>query len=356
VGNKPGPDWGIKLDLDNHWAPWFELHNIAEFGRIGLLLFFILSGYLITSVLLRLRDRMESHELSTRQAFKNFYMRRVLRIFPIYLLAILIAAALLPRVRHDFLFHLVFLQNFSALWNPNHPTYSFATHLWSLAVEEQFYLLWAPVVLLLAGRRQLIIICIGAILVALIFKTWCAVYLIDGWTLRLITLGNIDALAIGCLTAIDYRYRLVDWKNGVAYKFKKIASMLVIPILGITICFTEILGYEKARAAGIYVIFYDSLMEIPLWLLLYYALSGSCKLLSNRYLVWIGKKSYGIYVWHEFIRIFSISFALIIFHYRLDYKFSLLSLLIFSSVAFIVATISWNFVEAPILKYKTKWS
>lgn len=71
--------------LADHWAPWKGLHDILEFGRMGLLLFFMLSGYLITSVLLSLRERMQNGDLDFRGALTNFYMRRVLRILPLYI-------------------------------------------------------------------------------------------------------------------------------------------------------------------------------------------------------------------------------------------------------------------------------
>jgi len=299
---------------------------------------------------------------------KKFYIRRVLRILPVYLFAIVIAATLLKSVKHDFIFHLLFIQNFSALWAPFMPAYGYATHLWSLAVEEQFYLLWAPVVLFLIGYKKMTKICLLAILISIIFKIWCSAnHSYDAidyiprwtilWTLRLHTVGNIDSLAIGCLIAIDCRYRLVSWDSGFAYQFKKVATFLVLPIFVVLIGYTEILGFRAARATSIYMVLHDLFMQIPFWLLLHHTVHGrGVPLFENRLLVWIGKKSYGMYIWHEFIKHGAIILCAQLFNYQLAPQYSMLSFVVFISGIFIAAIVSWNFIEAPFLRLKTKWA
>jgi peptidoglycan/LPS O-acetylase OafA/YrhL len=356
----------IMLVLFNHWAPWSAVPNILEFGRSGLLLFFMLSGYLITTVLIVLRDKIENHELNISKAFQIFYMRRVLRIFPIYFIAIVIAALLFKSVSRDFIYHLFFIQNFSALWAPEIPAYEYAYHLWSLAVEEQFYLVWAPVILLLVGPNKMVKICLTAILISLVFKLYCALdHSHDAtdrfprwtilWVHRLNTLGNIDTLAIGCLVALDARYRLVDWVHGVGNRFFKVMQLLVIPIFIIIIAYTEMLGNAQARASGIYIVLHDSMMQIPLWLLLHNVVhGGGGKILGNPFVVWIGKKSYGIYVWHEFVNYAVTTLSINVFNYKLET--SLFRFLVLVLTTFLIATISWKFIEEPFLKFKNKWS
>ena len=81
----------IILVLLDHWAPHKIFHELGESGRMGLLLFFILSGYLITNILLQYSDKINQGEVSIKRAFKVFYVRRSLRIFPIYYIAFLVS-------------------------------------------------------------------------------------------------------------------------------------------------------------------------------------------------------------------------------------------------------------------------
>ena len=131
-------------------------------GRSGVILFFILSGYFITGILLRWRSGIESGEVAPGTALRLFYLRRALRIFPAYYLVLTCAAALgVPDVREYFGWHAAYLSNvLFALrgdWLPN------TAHFWSLAVEEQFYLVW-PLIVWWTPRRWLIPLiaaCIG---------------------------------------------------------------------------------------------------------------------------------------------------------------------------------------------------
>ncbi len=359
----------ILLVLFDHWAPWQGVHDILEFGRVGLLLFFILSGYLITSVLLSLREKIQNNELKIIHALKIFYFRRILRIFPIYFLAILLAAYFFQSVRDDFIYHLLFVQNFSGMWQLylHAAPYQSAYHLWSLAVEEQFYLVWAPIVLLLASPKTMLKICIAAIITSLLFKTCCAFdhsydawdqnprWMIN-WIFRLNTLGNTDSLAIGCLVAIDNRYKFIDWNYGLAGYIKNALLFLTIPILLTIILYTEILGANQARGTGIYMALHDTIIQVPLWILLHSAVysSNTIQVLSNSFLVWVGKKSYGLYVWHEFVKYILGIFIKRTFH---DYIIPpAILFIIYVSATFTAAVLSWRFIETPFLKLKTKLS
>lgn len=163
----------ILMVLFDHGAPWRGVHDIAEFGRTGLLLFFMLSGYLITSVLVKLKNQITATEIVITTGFRNFYTPHALRILPIYTFALVFAASLHNSVRHYFFYHLLFLQYFTAAWAPIQGIYQSASHLWSLAVEEQFYLVWAPLVLLIFDFKVTLKICIVAILISIAFKSWC---------------------------------------------------------------------------------------------------------------------------------------------------------------------------------------
>ena len=128
---------------------------------IGVWIFFVLSGFLITRILFTSR-----HDAArdSRRALSNFYVRRFLRIFPLYYFVLLVAFATSAAFRNDWYWYAAYLQNFRMIFN-NGQTYIFATHLWSLAVEEQFYVVW-PLIALFAPRILLLPINLLAIVAA----------------------------------------------------------------------------------------------------------------------------------------------------------------------------------------------
>lgn len=179
--------------------------GVVSAGWAGVDLFFVLSGFLITGILC---DAKSKHGY-----FRTFYIRRSLRIFPLYFgflfLLFVIVPLLMPTHAEperavERLMLWGYLGNFafaSVGWEgmPAH-----TTHLWSLAVEEQFYLIW-PLVVWWASRRQLIRICICAIILA--WVTRAVLYLIaaDGIAGYALLPARMDALAVGGLIAVLYR-------------------------------------------------------------------------------------------------------------------------------------------------------
>lgn len=133
-------------------------------GWSGVDLFFVLSGYLITAIILR--------DGGSRGFFRNFYARRTLRIWPIYYLTLVGLVAVNPFLRRpaslaDLPYALTYTQNVPLYWGKqppaNHPAFD---HTWTLAIEEQFYLVW-PALVVWAGRRRLAPLCLIAIAVSL---------------------------------------------------------------------------------------------------------------------------------------------------------------------------------------------
>ena len=134
--------------------------NLFKLGGLGVDIFFGLSGYLITGILL---DAKAAHP-SKRDYFVPFYMRRALRILPLAWAVALIAAAIEGQWS-GLLWYMGYLVN----WLPNDPPPDVLGHYWSLAVEEQFYLVW-PAVVLFAPRRVLPAITVGVILFDIICR------------------------------------------------------------------------------------------------------------------------------------------------------------------------------------------
>lgn len=141
----------LLLVLLAHWAPLAFL--VLEWGRSGLLIFFVISGFLITRILIDLAGR--KREVGGLQLLKGFYGRRFFRIQPIYYLALvfIICIGLNGAVREDVIYHVFFVQNLgNALLRNDIGSYGPAAPWWSLAVEEQFYVFWAPIVIFLRPK------------------------------------------------------------------------------------------------------------------------------------------------------------------------------------------------------------
>ena len=153
-------------------------------------LFFVLSGYLITSIILNYSR--EEHFLY------HFYMRRGLRIWPVYFLTVLITAAAVPFLPRPYVpaglaYLLTYTQNVPLYWGGQNLTFSsYLEHTWSLALEEQFYLLW-PLLVILVGRR-------GVVPLAIALVCGCVVARLSGFQ-WVILLGRGDGLVLGALLA-----------------------------------------------------------------------------------------------------------------------------------------------------------
>jgi peptidoglycan/LPS O-acetylase OafA/YrhL len=180
-----------------HCHPRLEgtwLHYPALWGWTGVNLFFVLSGFLITSILLESRDK--------ENYFRNFYARRALRIWPVYLLVLavcylnapwFVGLPILTAIRTaPWWAYLLFLQNLFHLALP--PAIS---QTWSLAIEEQYYVIWAPVVRFLRSPR---------ILATLLFAVLIACPLVrlvhPLWLTPTHTLIHLDGIALGSLIAL----------------------------------------------------------------------------------------------------------------------------------------------------------
>jgi peptidoglycan/LPS O-acetylase OafA/YrhL len=171
-----------------NWTPVIlELRSVFEFGVAGVDIFFVLSGFLITSLLLR--DR-------TRPAYyRNFYWKRILRIAPVYILCLLGALFFIPHSGAYILLSALFLANFANVIHIQ----SFGP-FWSLAIEEQFYLLWPTVV----RRRSVATLARWALAIAVFSMVFRFVAAAFGHHNYLLTFLRSDSLAVGALLACRF--------------------------------------------------------------------------------------------------------------------------------------------------------
>ena len=137
----------VGLVITQHWFQVL-LPPFIKPGLTGVHIFFILSGFLITGILLRMRDGMTQSQNSAFSAFKIYYVRRSIRIFPLYYFIVLCCIVIgVSNFREEWFVYLFYLANFL---NPPF----LGGHLWTLAVEEQFYLIW-PLVILFMPKKYI---------------------------------------------------------------------------------------------------------------------------------------------------------------------------------------------------------
>ncbi len=144
------------------------ISRLSSIGWVGVDIFFVLSGFLITSILLKTK--------AEKNYFKNFYIRRALRIFPLYFVFIAIILILIPKLDPDFTpevpralpFLLLYQQNWLMLFSKI-PLTTYLAVTWSLAIEEQFYLIW-PAVVYFTKKETLVKLSIGVILCSILAR------------------------------------------------------------------------------------------------------------------------------------------------------------------------------------------
>jgi len=262
------------------------LGKVVELGDVGVHVFFVISGYLITRLLLEEFDRRQRISLS------RFYLRRTLRIFPPYyafILVLVIAQALgwLQLASHDVLRAMTYTSNY-------YPDRSWFTgHTWSLSVEEQFYLIW-PAVFVLAGSRRAIIAAACLVLCGPIIRLgswelmrWAG----DGIPTRFETVA--DAIAVGCVLAGTR-----EWLHSKPQYLRVLTSPLfaIVPLAVVA----------SGAFHGHPLLYFGAemtIMNVGAALCLDWCLTHPAgrigTILNARPLVFVGLLSYSLYLWQQ---------------------------------------------------------
>jgi peptidoglycan/LPS O-acetylase OafA/YrhL len=312
--------------------PAVHLRLISENGWMGVDLFFVLSGLLITGILL---DTKESDGY-----FKNFYARRCLRIWPLYYSLLLFMFVIVPVLRPSeghtvfearsspWWAYPIFLQNF-LISIPTKATGALGV-TWSLAVEEQFYLVW-PLVVRFCNESQLRKIAIAVICISPVLRF----YLVrDQVNIYSNTFCRLDGLMAGALLAIVIRSASFVPSKSTTRAW--IALLVSAPLA---------LGIETAFDAKWIVLSLTALASVSF---IYLALFSTQKwlqvLLTNRFLVYTGTISYGIYLLQKIPLDAAKTF-------HLD-KHQFLALPLTAAATYALATLSWNLLEKPALRLK----
>lgn len=312
--------------LIHHWCTRFSYK--LPLGDLGVRLFFVISGFLITGILLGARNRVSNGAGGLGGELGAFYARRTLRIFPLYYLVLLVAAGLdLGSVRQTLPWHLAYGSNiYFALRGAWQDCIS---HLWSLSVEEQFYLVW-PLCVLLAPRRLLPPLILAAIAVGPAFRLW-ALAVANPIAASVLAPGCFDALGFGALLALQGCQR---WRALLAAGGAGLAVTLAVGFNHPGADFVVV--WQPFAAAAAFAGLLGGVAEF----------SGRPVLAPLRWapLLYLGKISYGVYLIHLFVPEALARFGL--------HTAPLVAPVIYAAITIALAALSWQIFEAPMNRLK----
>ena len=318
-------------------------------GAFGVRLFFVLSGFLISGILLRCRSQVERGELTLRSALWTFFARRFIRLMPIYYVYLGAIALMLPLAREYLLIFMLYLQNFLFALNP-HVFEVLLAHFWTLAVEEQFYLTW-PAILLLVPLNRL-----GTVLVTIVAL---------GPLLRLVGLclgmsphqismmmpAHFDTLGLGGLLAFWQQSSASDDSKSARY-LVKLGFRLGLPLSVVAVASAN-LGFNNVS-----LIMSEGAMGLLCAWIVASAAHGfggfGGRVLNSPALQYLGKISYGIYVYHFNVPgLLREKIAPNLWQALPDLPWLRFPFLVLTTI--MIASVSWHFFELPLNKLKRRF-
>lgn len=328
--------------LHKHVAIASNLH----LGSLGVRLFFVLSGFLITQVLLRCKELIDSEEQSLKLTIYRFYIRRFLRLSPIYYLTILLTTIVAFKIiQPSLLWHLTYTSNIYFSFNEWDTV---TAHFWSLSVEEQFYLFW-PWVILFTPKRHLLKVMLLTTLVGPIFRLIC---LMMGWSDSSLgycfTFACLDSLGIGSILAFYTHYDYQHEKEILC----TLAYWVGIPLF----VALNVTSLPLMNNSVMSVMLYTVSSIVFFWLVDRAAkgFSGIVgKFLELKLLTYLGKISYGIYMFHLLV---PMAVYKVFLRLGLPFPSSIwLQFALYTGLTLAMAVISWNLIEKPINHLKKRF-
>ena len=342
LGYRPALD-GLRAIAVLGVMSWHFVLPGVKGGFLGVDLFFVLSGFLITKLL------AEEWELDGSIHLGRFYLRRMLRLFPALFVVLLVTLPLVPRIWT--IQALLYVSNWGLLTGHLGP--SAIMQMWSLSVEEQFYLVWPPLLLLLLvlrTPRRAIVATVALLAAASATFKIVAWHSIDDWSRFYFgSDGRADELLVGAGLAL-----LVSWSTFVrkprVRQFVQVATVLAVVWLGYLFVASAVYWKFFYRQGGITLVAIATAIVILNLLLVPQGWLATG--LSARPLVAIGRMSYGLYLWHSPVG--GLTDAR-----HVDWMPELPRAVLFVvrvALTFGVAALSYRYLERPILALKHRFA
>jgi peptidoglycan/LPS O-acetylase OafA/YrhL len=325
-----------------------RIATLASYGFAGVDLFFVLSGFLITGILLSAKGKPAY--------FRNFYAKRALRIWPLYYLLLLFAFGLLPFLIHHAhlamgesallegkskIVYIFLLQN---LWYPGSAGPTILGMTWSLAIEEQFYIVW-PWLVLLCGRKTLVCILAAILVLSPGIRLWASLHGVSREAIYYMTWFRLDGLALGALIAV--------WCKSSFYSLRITKSMTLAALAaGVPASLWLLSGHSKTLWPLLFsmlALASTGLVVFAIWSCGANSIQG--RPLRSSWLRYIGKISYCLYLVHQPIY-YALGGRLGRRHFGTTATISLMILGFVISLS--IASLSWYLFESQILKLKDK--
>ncbi len=327
---------------------WIEYSFLPQIGELAVVFFFVLSGFLITHLLIK--EEKENGVIG----IKKFYIRRFLRIAPLYFLIVAIAFTVLlyfnifhiPGSSPDstsnnlwgkLLFYALFLSNAVM---PVFGVVPYAAPTWSIGTEEQFYLIWPVLIKRIRRRRIQLISSVIGVYILIKLLLYSPLFTESEWVNKTLNIWNafkIDCLGIGALVAVLLAENKQLIKRFLNIKLFYLTAFL-IPVLVLS-------GFEIPYLNQD---FYSILFTV---IILNLALNNGIKIsLENKILNYLGKISYGLYLYHMIAVVFTIKLCLAfeIYSSWVIYPLSIL-------MSILVSSISFEYFEGHFLGLKKKF-
>jgi peptidoglycan/LPS O-acetylase OafA/YrhL len=317
----------------HHWLPrGFDYPLVS-----GVHLFFVLSGFLITGILLDARRRNEAIGLfDLGSTLKAFYLRRFLRIVPLYVAALIVVAYFnIAGIRGAWMWHTAYLTNFHIFFK--NEWIGLVGHFWTLSVEEQFYLAW-PLLVLWLPWRVLPALFLSVAAGSVAFRWVGEVFFPGRLMWNLLTPGYLDSFALGAFLAHHHRvqepiYTAVLRRGGMV----------------IAVCFA-LAVLRKRAGADWHLVFLDPLLfAIAYMCVINIAANGARGalgwILNQPLLRYAGRISYGLYIAHNFA---PLPVGELLARYPGLQTIPRIQLVLMAMWTMLVAMLSWHCFEAPI--------
>lgn len=304
----------ISLVVLSHLIKWkhVSLGLMQGYGALGVQVFFVLSGYLITNILLR------EHERTSTISLREFYIRRAFRIFPA---ALVFLAVVVVFYRHEMRWYHVAAALFYVANMDIARPWVFG-HLWSLSIEEQFYLLWPLTLKKWHRHKTAILVCV--FLATPVFRAALYAFKVHNGFIGSLPVFA-DQLAIGCLLAI-FAPRLPKINGSLAVLM--LLAMIFIPWFPAT-----------SAARTLFLLFVlKPLLNFSIAGVVLHVIQVPYRALNWAPVAWLGRVSYSLYLWQE---VFCSNPVL-----RQGYSLALMALA--------AACLSYYLVEQPMLRLREK--